>query len=208
MKRWIALTLCVLLLLSITACGKKQSLPNVTYPPEEENKNPVYAADEVINRFFVTFMEEYDGRSLDVRSIRRAPGNANTKPEDLTKEYLAVINGCNITLRNATYTTQNDKGATLTLYQLRIVIEGGATAKERDTMFDTFAMVAPIADPDCSAKNIEKAIEKMQKATESSSLQVSDFLDVARYIPIVEEHGVACRIELLAKNYVPLEKEE
>ena len=155
----------------------------------------------MINRFFVEFVNRYDNKSLDTQSIRRAPGNANTKPEDLTKEYLAVINGSNVTLRNATYTTQNDKGETLTMYQLRIIIEGGTTTKARDTMFNTFSLIAPIADPDCSVKSIDAAIDAMTAMTSTGERRVSDYLKVERYTPIVEEFGVPCKIELVAYNY-------
>ena len=204
MKRFGLILLCALLILSMTACGNKQADEGTTTTTTtEENKNPVYSLDPVINRFFVEFIDRYEGKSLDTRSIRRAPGNANTKPEDLTKEYEAVINGHDVILRNATYETVNDKGDVLTMYQLRIIIEGGGTEKSRDTLMNTFSLIASIADPDCSQKAIETAVEKMEKMTNTGSIDVSTFLKVEHYTPIVEEVGVPCKIEMIALNYVP-----
>lgn len=205
MKRFLLILLCLLMMVGMVACGEKEDdKPAVE---DEETGSPVYAADAVINRFFVDFIETYNGLHLDTRSIRRAPGNADTKPEDLTKEYLVSINGLNVTLRNATYEMENDKGEKLTLYQLRIIIEGGTTQKSRDTLMDTFSLMAPIADPDCSVKEIETAVEKMEKMTSTGTLRVCTFLQVERYTPIVEDVGVPCKIEMVAQNYVPKEDE-
>ena len=201
MKRFLLILLCLLMMVGMVACGeKKTDKPAVE---EEEKGSVVYAIDKVINRFFVDFMDEYTGLYMDTQSIRRAPGNANTKPEDLTKEYQAVINGCNVTLRNATYETKNDKGETLTMYQLRIIIEGGSTTKARDSMMKAFSLMAPVADPDCTLKEIEAAVETMEKMTQTGSVAVSTFLKVERYTPIVEEVGAPCKIEMIALNYVP-----
>ncbi len=201
MKRFLLILLCLLMVVGMAACGEKEAdKPAV----EEEEKGPlVYAADDVINRFFVDFIEAYDGQYLDLRSIRRAPGTDSTKPEDLTKEYLATFNGLNVSLRNATYESENDKGEKLTLYQLRIIIEGGTTKKSRDSVMNTFSLMASIADPDCSLKETETAVEKMENMTKTGSLAVSTFLKVERYTPIVEEVGVPCKIEMIALNYVP-----
>ena len=205
MKRFGLIVLCALLILSMTACGKKQADEGTTTTTTtEENKKPVYALDPVINRFFVEFIDRYEGKSLDTRSIRRAPGNANTKPEDLTKEYEAVINGHDVILRNATYETVNDKGDVLTMYQLRIIIQGGATEKSLETLMSTFRLIAPIADPDCSVKSIDAAIDAMTAMTSTGECSVSDYLKVERYTPIIKEYGVPAKIELVALNYVPL----
>lgn len=201
MKRFLLILLCLLMMVGMVACGEKDTDKPAT---EDEEKGPlVYAVDDVINRFFVDFIETYNGQYLDTRSIRRAPGSANTKPEDLTKEYLAVINGCNVTLRNATYETENDKGEKLTMHQLRIIIEGGSTKKSRDILMNTFSLMAPVADPDCTLKEIETAVEKMEKMTSTGDYRVSTYLQVERYTPIVEEVGVPCKIEMIALNYVP-----
>ena len=201
MKRLLLILLCLLMMVGMVACGEKETgKPAV----EEEEKGPVvYALDDVINRFFADFTDKYSGLYMDTQSIRRAPGSANTKPEDLTKEYLAVINGCNITLRNATYETENDKGEKLTMYQLRIIIEGGSTTKARDNMMKTFSLMAAVADPDCTLKEIETAVDKMEKMTSTGAYRVSTYLQVERYTPIVEEVGVPCKIEMVALNYVP-----
>ena len=201
MKRFLLILLCLLMMVGMVACGEKDTDKPAT---EDEEKGPlVYAVDDVINRFFADFIETYNGQYLDTRSICRAPGSANTKPEDLTKEYLAVINGCNVTLRNATYETENDKGEKLTMHQLRIIIEGGSTKKSRDILMNTFSLMAPVADPDCTLKEIETAVDKMEKMVSTGSYRVSTYLQVERYTPIVEEVGVPCKIEMIALNYVP-----
>ncbi len=208
MKRVFLIALCALLVIGTTACGNKQvdDGGNTSYT-DEENKNPTYAADPVINRFFVDFVNKYSGKMLDAQSIRRGAGNANTKPEDLTKEYEAVINGCDITLRNATYETENDKGEKLTMYQLRIIIQGGTTDKSRDNLMHTFSLIAPVADADASASEIENAVDAMEKMTATDACRVSTYLKVESYTPIIKEYGVPCKIEMVAYNYVPLDAE-
>ena len=201
MKRFLLVLLCLLMVIGMVACGEKED--NKPTADEEEKGTTVYAADDVINRFFTDFIEAYNSLHLDLRSIRRGPGNANTKPEDLTKEYLATINGLNVTLRNATHQVENDKGEKFTLHQLRIIIEGGTTQKSRDTLMDTFSLIAPIADPDCTLIRTETAVEQMEKMTKTGSLMVSPYLKVERYTPIVEDVGVPCKIEMIALNYVP-----
>lgn len=201
MKRFLLILLCLLMMVGMVACGEKETDKPAT---EDEEKGPlVYAVDDVINRFFADFIETYNGQYLDTRSIRRAPGTDSTKPEDLTKEYLATFNGLNVTLRNATYETENDKGEKLTMYQLRIIIEGGTTKKSRDTLMNTFSLMASVADPDCTLKEIETAVDKMEKMTSTGDYRVSTYLQVERYTPIVEEVGVPCKIEMVALNYVP-----
>ena len=201
MKRFLLILLCLLMMVGMVACGEKETDKPAT---EDEEKGPlVYAVDDVINRFFADFIETYNGQYLDTRSIRRAPGTDSTKPADLTKEYLATFNGLNVTLRNATYETENDKGEKLTMHQLRIIIEGGSTKKSRDILMNTFSLMAPVADPDCTLKEIETAVDKMEKMTSTGSYRVSTYLQVERYTPIVEEVGVPCKIEMIALNYVP-----
>ena len=209
MKRFWIIALCALLTLGMTACGNKQTDNGTTKTTaaDEENKNPVYALDPVINRFFVEFVNKYEGKSMDTQSIRRGAGTADTKPEDLIKEYEAVINGHNVILRNATYEIENDKGETLTMYQLRLIIQGGTTDKSLETMMTTFRLMAPIADPDCSANDVDKAIDAMKAMTSTGDYRVSDYLKVERYSPIVKDYGVPCKIEMVAYNYVPLETE-
>lgn len=206
MKRFLLILLCLLMVVGMTACGNETEDKEKTDTTEEQG-TVVYALDDVINRFFVEFIETYNGDYLDTRSIRRAPGTDSTKSEDLTKEYLATINGCNVTLRNATYTKENDKGEMLTLYQLRVVIEGGTTIQSRDQMMTVFRTIAPIADPDCSAVTADRAVEQMEAMTANGSLTVSTFLKVESYTPIIEEYGVPTKIELVAYNFEPLDQE-
>ena len=202
MKRFLLILLCLLMAVGMAACGDKENDKPATND-EEEQGPVVWAADDVINRFLTDFLEEYNGQYLDTRSIRRSPGTADTKVEDLTKEYLATFDGLNVTLRNATYETENDKGEKLTMYQLRIIIEGGATVKSRDAMLNTFSLMAAVADEDASATEIENAVEAMEKMTSTGEYRVSTYLKVERYTPIVEEVGVPCKIEMVVYNYVP-----
>ena len=202
MKRFLLILLCLLMVVGMAACGEKENDKPATND-EEEQGPVVWAADDVINRFLTDFLDEYDGQYLDTRSIRRSPGTADTKVEDLTKEYLATFDGLNVTLRNATYETENDKGEKLTMYQLRIIIEGGATVKSRDAMLNTFSLMAAVADEYASATEIENAVEAMEKMTSTGEYRVSTYLKVERYTPIVEEVGVPCKIEMVVYNYVP-----
>ena len=202
MKRFLLILLCLLMVVGMAACGDKENDKPATND-EEEQGPVVWAADDVINRFLTDFLEEYNGQYLDTRSIRRSPGTADTKVEDLTKEYLATFDGLNVTLRNATYETENDKGEKLTIYQLRIIIEGGATVKSRDAMLNTFSLMAAVADEYATATEIENAVEAMEKMTSTGEYRVSTYLKVERYTPIVEEVGVPCKIEMVVYNYVP-----
>ena len=202
MKRFLLILLCLLMVVGMAACGEKENDKPATND-EEEQGPVVWAADDVINRFLTDFLDEYDGQYLDTRSIRRSPGTADTKVEDLTKEYLATFDGLNVTLRNATYETENDKGEKLTMYQLRIIIEGGATVKSRDAMLNTFSLMAAVADEYATATEIENAVEAMEKMTSTGEYRVSTYLKVERYTPIVEEVGVPCKIEMVVYNYVP-----
>lgn len=205
MKRCLLILLCLLMVLSSVACGEKED--SSTQPPaSDEQVDRVYAVDKVINRFFAEFVKKYDNQWLDPRSIRRAPGTADTKPEDLTKTYLATINGIAVTLSNTTYTMENDKGDILTIYQLRGVLEGGKTEKSRDEMMKVFRLIAPIADPDCTTKEIDKAVTTMEGMTGTGEVPVSLYLQVSRFTPIVEKYGVPTKIEFVAQNYVPLDE--
>ena len=202
MKRFLLILLCLLMVVGMAACGDKEGAKPIV-DDEEEQGPVVWAADDVINRFFTDFLEEYNSQYLDTRSIRRSPGTEGTKPEDLTKEYLATFNGLNVTLRNATYETKNDKGEMLTMYQLRITIEGGTTTKSRDALMNTFALMAAVADEYATATEIENAVEAMEKMTETGERRVSTYLKVERYTPIVEAVGVPCKLEMVVYNYVP-----
>ena len=137
MKRIAILLLCVAMLMSVTAC--KKSKDTGLYTPTTttttgEPADPTYALDPVINRFFVDLLAKYGDDVMDVQSIRRAPGTDSTKPEDLIKEYLAVIDGLNISVRNASYTAQPEGQDPYEVYLLRVSIEGGNTTAARDKM--------------------------------------------------------------------------
>ena len=181
MKRVLLLILCVAMLLSVTACKKKDSVGSYvpTTTTTGEATDPSYALDPVINRFFVEFIDKYGKENLNVQSIRRAPGSASTKPEDLTKEYLANIDGLDVSVRNAS----------------------------RTKMLRIFSLIARVVDPGCTAAMADKAVAEIEKRTETISadefFKVSDYVNVIHYSPLVESVGVSTRIDIQVMNYLP-----
>ena len=205
MKRVLLLILCVAMLLSVTACKKKDSVGSYvpTTTTTGEATDPSYALDPVINRFFVEFIAKYGKENLNVQSIRRAPGSASTKPEDLTKEYLANIDGLDVSVRNASRKTEDGQD----LYLLRISIEGGTTVASRTKMLRIFSLIARVVDPGCTTDMADKAVAEIEKRTETISadefFKVSDYINVIHYSPLVESVGVSTRIEIQVMNYLP-----
>ena len=208
MKRILALLLCLVMLLSITACKKKDGVGSYvpTTTTTGEKTDPAYALDPVINRFFVEFLGKYGTDVMNVQSIRRAPGTESTPAEDLIKEYLCNINGLNVTVRNASYTATPEGQEPYDVYLLRISIEGGHTVESRDRMMQVFSLIARSVDTGCSEKLANEAIATMEAMTEGGEVRVSSFVKVERYTPIVKEYGVPTKIELVVMNYVPLTK--
>lgn len=200
MKRTLIVLLCAALLLSTAACKKKQTEEQTPATTNSQVAKPVYAIDPIINRFFTEYINKYGKETLDPQSIRRGPGTASTKPEDLTKEYIATINGLTVTVRNASYKVE---GTDETAYLLRVVIEGGTTIKSRDYMMEIFAQIARTVDPGCTTEMTDTAIEEMEKMTETGDYRVSSYVKVERYTPINEAVGVPTKIEMLAMNYTP-----
>lgn len=194
MKRFLLILLCLLMLLSATACGGDDVGGNTTTTTAE----PVdvvgyYAHDPVIDRFFVDYLAKYSG-SLDPTTIRRGTD---------TGEYLAVIGQCNVTVRNAS--TQVE-GEDTTMYILRVIIEGGTTVEARDRMMSVFSRVSQVLDNSCSADTINSTIAYLEEQTETvQQYRYCNGVKVEQYVPLVESVGVACRIELMAHNYIPLE---
>ena len=206
MKRVLALLLCLVMLLSITACKKKDGVGSyvpTTTTAAEEKVDPTYALDPIVNRFFVEFLDKYGTDVMNVQSIRRAPGTESTPTEDLTKTYLCEINGLNVTVRNASYTATPEGQEPYDVYLLRIAIEGGLTESSRDKMMQVFSLIARSVDTGCSDKLANDAIETMEAMTEGGEVRVSSFVKVERYTPIVKEYGVPTKIEMLAVNYIP-----
>lgn len=200
MKRALILLLCVAMLLSTTACKKKKAEDPAPVTTTTEAFTPTYAIDPTINRFFTEYIAKYGKDVLDPQSIRRGPGSPSTKPEDLTKEYIATINGLTVTVRNASYKI-NAEGEMA--YLLRIIIEGGNTVKSRDYMMQIFAQIAQTVDPGCTAAMTDKAIADMEKMTTTGDYRVSSYVKVERYTPINEEYDIPTKIEMLAMNYAP-----
>ena len=211
MKRFLAIMLCLVMLLTLAACKKKAAdddTPTTTTTEAEDEVDPTYALDPVINRFFLEYIDAYGTESLNPQSIRRGEGTASTKPEDLTKEYVAVINGLNITVKNASVPVALSSGETGTSYQLRIIIEGGTTVKSRNSMLALLAQIARATDKSCTLTQAEEAVAKLEAMTDSMQQDffVSNYVRVKSYTPIVEEYGVPCKVDMMVLNYAPIEE--
>lgn len=212
MKRFLALMLCLVTLLTLTACKKKKSTeddtPTTTTTEAEDVVDPTYALDPVINRFFLDYINAFGTESLNPQSIRRGEGTADTKPEDLTKEYVAVINGLNITVKNASVQVPLSSGEMGTSYQLRVIIEGGTTAKSRDSMLAILAQIARATDKSCTLTQAEDAVAYLEALTESMQKDffVSNYVRVKSYTPIVEEYNIPCKVDMVVLNYAPIEE--
>lgn len=190
MKRIFALLLCVLLLFTVTACKKDKGSGNDPQIETGETLPPSYAHDKLINRFFTEYIGLYGNKALDTQSIRRG---ANTK------EYVATIAECTVTLRNVADTHNG----------LRIIIEGGTTEASLDKMMNAFSLITRSIDTGCSQATMKTAVEylKMQTST-VSEYRFCNYVKVEHYTPIVKEVGVAAKIELLALNYMVADTEE
>ena len=167
MKRILLLVLCVAMLLSVTACKKNDGggsyVPTTTATGEATE--PSYALDPAPHRPIRRSRPKHGKANLNVQSIRRAPGSASTKPEDLTKEYLANFDGLDVSVRNASRKTEDGQD----LYLLRISIEGGTTVASRTKMLRIFSLIARVVDPGCTADMADKAVAEIEKRTETIS---------------------------------------
>ena len=213
MKRLLALLLCLAILLTFTACKKKKAdddTNTTTTTTEEEEVTPTYALDPVINRFFVEYIAAYGTESFNPQSIRRGAGTADTKPEDLTKEYVAVINGLNITVKNASTEVALSSGEMGMAYQLRIIIEGGTTAKSRDHLMTLFSQIARATDSSCTPAKADGAVAHLESLTESMQQDyfVSNYVRVKSYTPIIEEYRIPCKLDMTVLQYAPIEEEK
>lgn len=190
MKRIFALLLCVLLLFSLTACKKDKGDNTDPQTETEETIPPTYAHDKLINRFFTEYIGLYGHKAMDTQTIRRG---ANTK------EYLAIIGECTVTVRNVADTHNG----------LRIIIEGGTTEASLDKMMNAFSLITRSLDTGCSQATMENAVEHLKKQTSTvSDYRFCNYVKVEHYTPIIKEVGVAAKIELLAINYMVADTEE
>lgn len=209
MKRWLTIILCLLMVVGMAACGnEKEPIDNSTPTTGNEEQGHLdYAADPLINRFFNELIAAFP-KAMDPFSIRRATGSANTDPADLTKEYHAVIGECNVTVRNVSYNVTPDNGdKPYTVQQLRLFIEGGTTEKQRDKMMNAFSQIVKTIDTGCSDARLAEAVAHMEAQTQIlTDYRFTNYVKVERYVPIVKEHGVPCRIDLLTINYQVAEK--
>lgn len=163
MKRVLALLLCALLVLSLSACKKaaedknkkKDAVVTTTTaatPTTTESTEAVartYAHNEVINRFFVRFMEVHNGKKLDPDTINRGKEDIN--------EYTAVINDCTVTVKDVS----KKQFASGKKYALQITIVGGKSDVTVERMLDAFALIGVAADPGLSLESAEAAAQHL-----------------------------------------------
>ena len=199
MKRLLLLLLCLLMVLGMTACGKDDGGNDRNTAPTDEEDIFIasYAHDPLIDRFFVEFLEKFPSGTLDPLTIRRGKD---------TSEYIAVINTCRVTLRNVS--TEVAVGPnTTTMYLLRATIEGGTSVESRDLMMEAFSKITRTLDPKCTTDMVNATVSHLTAQSNTvANYNASSNVKIEAYIPIVEKHGVACRIDLVAYNYAPLEK--
>lgn len=179
MKRVLALLLCVLLVFSMTACKKEKKEktgekdPSITSttatiatePTEEVTR--VYALNEVINRFFVRFLEVSPANKMDVDTIKRGKTDIN--------EYTAVINDCAVTIKDVS----KKQFASGKRYALQITIMGGKSEVTVERMLDAFALISVAADPGLTKESAEAAAERLaeqKKITEPCAISERVFL--------------------------------
>ena len=186
-RRLLAFLLCAALtatlMTGLTACKKKEAdTPDTTPTENDEEYNTIYAVDELINRFFTEYVEDYGDEVY----------NPHRDPADV-KAYIATINECTVTVRNVADTKNG----------LHIIIQGGHTEKTRNKMMNTFSKIACSIDASCTVSMVNEAVNHLVEQTATvNDYRLSNYVKVLHYSPINEEVGVPCRIELLAMNYL------
>ena len=178
MKKWIALCLCVMMLVGMTACNNNLVNP---YDESDESLPTQYVQDEALNRFIVDFNQQ--GRYKMAGMVQEADGSVS-----------AEIDVCTVHLIS-------------TKYGVHISLMGGDTIASRDRMLDIFSTITKAADSSCSESQLAVVVDKYKKQTESSSpeLRVSNYMKVLTFVPVINEGTVKvdCRMELLAMKYLP-----
>lgn len=199
MKRVLALLLCAVTLLGLSACKKEEqpiTIPTAssatTTTATTEETPMVYAHNEVINRFFVQFVERHNGKYLDTATIRRGKD---------VNEYVATINECQVTVMDVS----KKNYASGERYALQFEIIGGTTDKQVTRMLEAFAAVALGVDRDCTENATDNAVAILQKMTKplSTTTRVGDRVYIAHYTPVITDPVLQpCRISLLTKDDV------
>lgn len=189
MKRVLALLLCVVLVIGVTACGKKEvkkTTPTTTAPATTATEQAkTYAHNEVINRFFVSYMERHNGKDIDTTSINRG--------KDLS-EYTVNISECQVTIMDV-----SNKAYSSGRYALQVEIIGGTDTKALERMMNAFANIALAADADCTTDSTDNAVSMLTKMTKpfSTRTRISDRVYVAYYTPVVTDPvSQPCRMSL------------
>ena len=194
MKRVLALLLCLVLVIGMTACGekekKKTAKPTTTATPTTTAQVKTYAHNEIINRFLVSFMELHKGKYIDTASLHRG--------KDLS-EYIVTINECQVTIMDVSKKNYSSGER----YALQFEIVGGTDDKAADRLLEAFAAVTLAMDRDCTTASTDNAVEMLKKLTKpmSSRTRISDRVYIAYYTPVVTDPVLQpCRISLFAKD--------
>ena len=203
MKRVLALLLCLLTMLGLCACKKNQQQPlpqpetlvssttTITATEATEPEEIAYAHNEVINRFFVNFVEVHQKANMDVTTIRRG--------KDLS-EYTAVINECNVTVTDVS----NKEYPSGIRYALQIEIVGGTTDKSLGKLLDAFTNITVAADRSCLKSTATEVAEQLEgmKSPLTEEKRVSMHVRVAYYTPVVSNEYATqpCRISLFVTD--------
>ncbi len=195
-KVWI-LTVCVLMVLGMVACSKKQeqqegipiSRPSTTATtlPDTDPTDEVvirYTHNDVINHFFEQYVALYGAEDINPDTIRRG--------ED-TSIYKVEINECEVTIRdisNKEYSTR---------YDLQFEIVNGTSDKAVEKMLSAFAKVARAADPACTKEIVENAVDSMSKMEQSITKKtvVSERVHLMYFAPVITNDfaTLPCRMD-------------
>lgn len=211
MKRLLALTLCVLMLVSVTACNKKAENPpagtpstmtaTTTTQAEEESSSPHYALDPLVNRFLVDMVQ---AGAVNPQSIHRSAGTSGMTEEELIKSYEATFNGLSITVRNASYEIGEGEEA-YTLYRLQVSIAGDYDQRSQEALLSAFSVI--VSAMSCNRTDANAALAVLEEATEAvHDLRVNSNVWVKFYSPIINDPvSVPCRMDIMAMDYRAVE---
>lgn len=178
MKRILALCVCVLMLVGLTACNNNLINP---YDGSEDSTPTRYVMDEALNSFITDFNKQ--NRYTMAGMVQEADGSVS-----------AEIDVCTVHLIS-------------TKYGVHISLMGGDTEASRDRMLDIFATITKAADGSCTDAQLTAVTDRYKQQTESSSgeYRVSNYVKVLAFVPVINEGTVKvdCRMELLAMKYLP-----
>ena len=201
MKRVLALLVCVLMVLCISACDREEKQDATKVPSSTastaittttSSSGPVaYAHNEIINRFFVRFVRAHKDLHMDKDTIRRG--------KDLS-EYQAVINECAVTVADVSHKVYPSGNA----FALQIDILGDVTNTAKDKLLSALVNIAVAADTECTKAAADQAAAMLEELTAplARAEWVSKNLQIAYYSPVIKNEYATqpCRISLLIKD--------